>query len=109
MSTPQSVQAAAADLDVMRWNGVALEQTSTDEIDVNAQCNAALQNLLAKLKACLEPTSRSALQVERIEMKTGNDMLDQCQPYYVGVAFSSILSYCAAMPDPPASMRRPRH
>ena len=62
VSTPQHVQEAAADLDVMRWNGIVLEQTSRkDEIDVNAQRNAALQNLLAKLKACPEPISRTEL------------------------------------------------
>ena len=42
-------------------------------------------------------------------MKTGNEMLDQSQPYLFGVAFSFIFSYCTAMPDPPAFMRRPRH
>ena len=41
------MQEAAADWDVMRWNAVVLEQRREDEIDVNAQCNAALQNLLA--------------------------------------------------------------
>ena len=44
VSTLQSVQEAAADLDVMRWNGVVLENSSQYEIYVNAQCNAALQN-----------------------------------------------------------------
>ena len=36
-------------------------------------------------------------------------MLDQYQLYDFGVAFSFIFSYCTAMPDPPAFMRRPRH
>ena len=36
-------------------------------------------------------------------------MLDQFQPYDFGFAFSFIFSYCTAMPDPPAFMRRPRH
>ena len=42
-------------------------------------------------------------------MNTGNEMLDQFQPYDFGVACSFIFSYCTAMPDPPAFMRRPRH
>ena len=94
---------------MLRWNGVVLETSSTDEIGVNAQCNAALQHLLAELKTSPTPISLAALKAKRIEMKTGNEMLDQFQPYDVGVAFSFIFSYCTAMPDPPAFMRRPRH
>ena len=85
------------------------KQSSRYYIDVNAQCNAALQNLLANLKARPEPISRAAVKSERIEIKTGNDMLDQCQPYDFGAAFTFICSYCTAMPDPPASVLRARH
>ena len=42
-------------------------------------------------------------------MNTGNEMLDQLQPYYFGVAFPFIYNSCTAMPDQPAFMRRPRH
>ena len=69
VSTPQSVKEAAARLDVLQWNGVVLEQRRTDEIDVNAQCNAALQHRFAKLKTSPKPISPAALEAERIEMK----------------------------------------
>ena len=92
----------------MEWSCLGTT-SSRDEIDVNAQCNAALQHLLAKLKTSPKPISPAAFKAERIEMKTGNEVLGQFQPYYVGVAFSFIFSYCTAMPDPPAFMRRPRH
>ena len=90
-------------------NGVVLEKSSQDEIDVSAQCNAALHNLLQQLKTSPDPQSLSEFRAERLEVKTGNEMLDQFQPYYFGVAFSFIFSYCTAMPDPPAFMRKPRH
>ena len=79
---------AAANVDAMRWNGVVLEKSSQYEIYVNAQCNAALQKLLAKLKQSPKSISPDCLKAERVEMKTGNEMLDQFQPYYFGVAFS---------------------
>ena len=76
---------------------------------MSAQCNAALNNLLDKLKATPKPVLPAELRAQRLEVKTGNERLDQFQPYYFGVAFSFIFSYCTAMPDPPAFMRRPRH
>ena len=103
------MQEAAANLEVMRWNGVVFEKSSQDEIDASAQCNAALQNLLAQLKTSPQPISPIRLRAERVEMKTGNELLGLLRPYYVGVAFYFIVSYCTAMPDPPAFMRRPRH
>ena len=69
-------------------NGVVLEKSSQDEIDVNAQCNAALHNLLQQLKTSSKHLSLEQLRAERLEVKTGNEMLDQFQPYYFGVAFS---------------------
>ena len=109
IATPQNEEEAAANLAVTRTNGVVLEKSSQDEIDVNAQCNAALHNLLRQLKTSPETIPLAQWKAERLEMKTGNDMLDQFQPYYFGVAFSFIFSFCTAMPDPPTFMRRPRH
>lgn len=88
VATPQNENEAAATLDVTRMNGVVLEKSSQDEIDVNAQCNAALHNLLQQLKTSSKHLSLEQLRAERIEVKTGNEMLDQFQPYYFGVAFS---------------------
>ena len=55
---------------------------------MNAQCNAALHNLLQQLKTSGQQPSLAQWRAERIEVKTGNEMLDQFQPYYFGVAFS---------------------
>ena len=76
---------------------------------MSAQCNAALKIWLDKLKATPKPVLPAELRAQRLEVKTGNEMLHQFQPYCFGVAFSLIFSYCTAMPDPPAFMRRPRH
>ena len=77
--TPQNEHEAAANLDVTRINGVVLEKSSQEEIDVQAQCNAALQNLLRQLKAT--PLSPEQFRAQRVEVKTGNEMLDQYQPF----------------------------
>ena len=90
-------------------NCVVLETSNKDEIYVSAQCNAAFNILLDKLKATPKPLVHPALRAQRSEVKTGNATLYQFQPYDFGVAFSFIFSYCTAMPDPPAFMRRPRH
>ena len=66
---------------------MVLEKSSQDEIDVNAQCNAVLHNLLRQLKTSPETIPLTQWKAERIEMNTGNEMLDQLQPYYFGVAF----------------------
>ena len=49
------------------------------------------------------------MSTERVEVKAGNDMIDQFQPWHFGVAFSFIFSYCTGMPDMPAFMKRPRY
>ena len=54
----------------------------------DAQCNAALHKLLQQLKTSGKQPSLAQWKAERIEVKTGNEMLDQFQPYYFGVAFS---------------------
>ena len=54
IATPQNEEQAAANLAVTRTNGVVLEKRSQDEIDVNAQCNAALHILLRQLKSSPE-------------------------------------------------------
>ena len=46
--------------------------------------------------------------MECVELKAGNDMVDQLQPWYISVAFSLIFSYCTGRPDMAAFMKRPR-
>ena len=87
IATPHNEDEAAATLDVTRMNGVVLEKSNQDEIDVNAQCNAALQNVLQQLKTSSKQLSLEQWRAERIEVKTGNEMLDQFQPFDFGVAF----------------------
>ena len=102
VATPGTLEEAAANIDTMRPNGVVLEKSSHDEIDINAQRAAALETLMGQLNV-------EARRTERLEVKAGNEMLDQFQPWYFGVAFSFIFSYCTGMPDMPGFMRRPRY
>ena len=39
--------------------------------------------------------------VERMRVTTGNQMLDQFEPWYCGVAFAFLFTYCIGMPDLP--------
>ena len=90
IATPQNEEEAAANLAVTRTNGVVLEKSSQDEIEFNAQCNTALHNVLRQLKTLPETIPPAQWKAERLVMKTGNEMLDQLQPYYFGVFFFHI-------------------
>ena len=73
-------------MNVLKPNGVVIEKSSQDEIDVIAQANAAVQHLVEKLKPT--PTSTEHARTEHMEVKTGNQMIDQFVPWYVGIAFA---------------------
>ena len=48
-------------------------------------------------------------RVLRKEIATGNELVDQFEPWYFGVAFAFMLKYCTGMPDTPKFMRKPRY
>ena len=56
-----------------------------------------------------QPQSTQDPSMVRVEVKAGNDMLDQFKLWHFGVAFSFIFSYGTGMPDMPAFMNTPRH
>ena len=56
-----------------------------------------------------EIESQSQGQLETVEVKTGNEMLDHFEPWYFGLAFFMMFTYCTGMPDMPAFMKRQRH
>ena len=43
---------------------------------------------------------------KKIAVSTGNVMLDQFEPWYFGVAFSFMFSFCTGMPDCPAFQKK---
>ena len=45
-------------------------------------------------------------QIERIGVKTGNDLIDQFESVYFGTAFSFIFSYNCGFPDMPAFSKK---
>ena len=47
--------------------------------------------------------------VERIGVKTGNNLIDQYEPIYWGTAFAFTFSYYGGFPDMPAFCHKPRH
>ena len=95
VATPTSVE--EADANWMHWkpHGVVLDQTkhSQDEMDRHAQRSAALHPMLGNIKVKEQDEASSHLSVERIVMKSGNGIIDQFQPWYVGADFLS----CAAI------------
>ena len=46
---------------------------------------------------------------ERVEVNTGNAMIDQLVPWYFGVAFAFMFTYNAGVLDMPTFARHPRH
>ena len=48
-------------------------------------------------------------RVQRKEIATGNELIDQFEPWYFGVAFAFMFKYCTGMPDTPTFMRKPRY
>ena len=56
-----------------------------------------IQNLVSKIRC------------QRMEVRTGNVMIDQFVPWYFSVAFSFIFTYQCGMPDMPAFAKQPRY
>ena len=108
-------------------NGVVLEKSSYDEADINAQRVEALRLLVTKLR--LEGASNPGIDDHRKEetdaggasntggeprvmpymMATGNNLVDQFNPWYFGIAFAFLFKYCTGMPDMPAFAEKHRY
>ena len=87
-------------------NAVVYERSSEDQVDINARHYDFLQDLIGKL---INQTNNNHLRTERIEVKTGNAMIDQFAPWYFGVAFAFMFTYNVGFPDMLKSVRQPRH
>ena len=71
--TPTSMEEACGHLDITKHNAVVNEKSRQDGMDMNAQTNAALRHVFAKLES--DQNARKHVQTERIEFKTGNMMV----------------------------------
>ena len=67
-------------------NGVACENTSGYDIDIGAQRAAAVHNLRQQIEQKKQHGKYIPI-VEEYELKSGNVMIDQFEPFYSGVAF----------------------
>ena len=65
--------------------------------DPNLVATAALQELQADLGA--RPTRAAGSQVQNLEIRTGNRLVDQFQPLYFATAFCFCFQYGTACPD----------
>ena len=52
-----------------------------------------------KLSQLLAAADSSEQRMQTLGVITGNKMIDQFQPWYFGVAFAFVFSYCIGMPD----------
>ena len=112
VAVPKSMGAAVSSLNCLRPNAVALERSSEAESDINAQRMSVSHSISARLvdsgveksdsasdentsdqsseSSDVEPdTSNSKHQgAERYVVHSGNQLIDQCQPWHFGVAFT---------------------
>ncbi|CAJ1429954.1 unnamed protein product, partial [Effrenium voratum] len=73
-------------------NAVVNERTSLGYGDADASAKA---NLLRLAEAA------DAGRLDRVRVTTGQELVDQFEPWYFGVAFAFLFKYCTGMPDPP--------
>ena len=83
--TPTSVEEACAHLDTMKTNAAGNDKNREDEVDINAQHNAVLQDLVGRVGA--GEHDKTHLHTERVEVNTGNAMIYQCVFLYMGISF----------------------
>ena len=88
----QSDQEAAHIFDAFAPNAVVCERSTDDGVDVVAQRAAAFQDIGAQL---------TKGRATKVAVSAGNSMLDQFKPWYYGVAFAFMFSFCSGMPDYP--------
>ena len=85
----------------MKPNAVVNEKSVTGHGDHEAMTKAALHHI----SEMVEPKSAT---VQTLKIKTGQQVLDQFEPWYFGVAFAFVFKYCLGMPDLPAWSKKPR-
>ena len=106
-----------------RINGVVSEASSFNFGDDAAKVRACLSETTRRLGKESVPKEEGSDDddeggvqdgvmnrvVERIGVKTGNDLIDQYEPIYWGTAFAFTFSYYCGFPDMPACTHKPRH
>ena len=85
-------------------NAVVCERSSEDAVDVVAQRAAAFQDIGELLERNDTGVVRRSggpapKKMAKIAVSTGDSMMNQFQPWYYGVAFGFMFSYCTGMPD----------
>ena len=95
-------------------NAVVCERTNEDGVDVVAQRAAAFQDIGALLEKSSQGTAKSFPEPDKkkprkVAVSAGNVMIDQFKPWYYGVAFAFMFSFCTGMPDCPAFQESQRY
>ena len=85
----------------MKPNAVVNEKSVASYGDHEAMTKAALQHIG-------EMVDPKAASIRALKIKTGQQVIDQFEPWYFGVAFAFVFKYCIGMPDLPAWSKKPR-
>ena len=86
-------------------NAVVCERSAEDGVDVVAQRVAAFQDIGARLEKGQTGVVKEARRANetgnaaKVAVSAGNAMVDQFKPWYYGVAFAFMFSFCTGMPD----------
>jgi len=113
--------------DVISPNAVVCERSCEDGVDVVAQRASALQDIGLRLEKQRAETTESekitsgkrlnwkqklpnsAHEPKKVCISTGSTMVDQFKPWYYGVAFAFVFSFCTGMPDFAAFQEQERY
>ena len=90
-----STEDAQTILSGQRARAIVPEGQSAEQQDANAVSVAAIE----KMAQALSPGYRHKSTIPSVEVRTGNVMVDQFQPFYFAVAFSFCFKYCTGCPD----------
>ena len=71
--------------------------------------NARCKEINGQRDDPVEQEIEGGRKVERLAVITGNQLIDQFQPWYFGIAFAFLFKYCIGMPDMPQWSRKPRY
>ena len=82
--------------DGVRPNAVTDEKSGDQGGDVNSKSVSAIEALVTKLQA---PVLEVGQDKKEHTLTTGNEMIDQFQPWYFGIAFPFCFNACVACPD----------
>ena len=82
--------------DNVRPNAVTDEKSGEQGGDINSKGVSAIESLVSKLQNLVPGEERDK---KELTLTTGNEMIDQFEPWYFAIAFAFCFNSCMACPD----------